>query len=251
MLRLARLGDGPEIFHSLQGEGVNAGRPSVFVRTSSCNLHCVWCDTDYTWNWEGTAFPHEREAEPGFRKFRREEQVVETTVDEAAERVAFFPCRQIVLTGGEPMLQQAALVEMMTLLRQRDPAYVFEIETNGTIRPDEAFEALAAHYNVSPKLSNSGNAENLRLRPEALRWFAASPKAWFKFVVCVPEDVAEIEALAALIGLPPHRVLLMPEGRSAAEVESNKDLVVRLCLEKGYSFSDRLHLRLFGPGRGK
>ena len=250
MLKLARLGDGPEIFHSLQGEGVNAGRPSIFVRTSTCNLHCVWCDTDYTWNWEGTTFHHERERDPGYCKFRREQEVVETSVAEAANRVASFPCRDVVLTGGEPMLQQARLADLMEQLRRRDPAYAFEVETNGTLRPDDRFDAFVAQYSVSPKLANSGNAAPLRLRWEALQWFAASPKAWCKFVVCAPADVDEIEALAARLALPAHRVLLMPEGRTAAEVEANRDLVVGLCLAKGYSFSDRLHLRLFGPVRG-
>ena len=249
-LKLARLGDGPEIFHTLQGEGVSAGRPAVFVRLSLCNLHCRWCDTDYTWNWIGTPFPHDRDGEPGYEKFRQEEQTISLPPEEVARHLARWPTRRVVLTGGEPLLQQAGLSTLAAAARDHDPAYFFEVETNGTIQPDPRLDPFIGQYNVSPKLANSGNRESLRLRPEALAWFASSGKAWFKFVVASPDDATEILSLLRATGITSDRVLLMPEGRTPETVATHRDLVVRLCLDHGFTFTDRLHLRLFGARRG-
>jgi organic radical activating enzyme len=249
-LKLARLGDGPEIFHTLQGEGISAGRPAVFVRLSLCNLHCRWCDTDYTWNWEGTPFPHDRDQEPGYAKYKQEEQMVVMAPEEVAGIVARWPTRRVVLTGGEPLLQQQGLRDLASELRARDPSYFSEVETNGTLLPEEALDSFIGQYNVSPKLENSGNRETSRIRPQVLEWFAASGKAWFKFVVSSAEDVAEIRGIIDRAGVSNDRVLLMPEGRTPEAVATHRDLVVKLCLEHGYNFTDRLHLRLFGARRG-
>ena len=91
-MRIAADGDRPEIFHSIQGEGRSAGRPSIFLRCSLCNLHCIWCDTDYTWNWIGTEFRHVRDNQPGYSKFRKQDQIVDLSADEVVARVAQFPC---------------------------------------------------------------------------------------------------------------------------------------------------------------
>ena len=86
-MKLAKLGDGPEIFHTIQGEGVSAGMPAVFIRASRCNLHCVWCDTAYTWNWQGSAFTHERDGPGAPHKFDPEAEMVK--LDIAALEAAF------------------------------------------------------------------------------------------------------------------------------------------------------------------
>src|SRR5262245_10049215 len=112
-MKLASLHSRPEVFLSVQGEGRSIGRPSVFVRLSTCNLYCTFCDTDYTWNWQGTPFRHRRDAEPGYRKFDPDRDLVELAPDAIAAEVARFDCRNVVLTGGEPLLQQGELAELV------------------------------------------------------------------------------------------------------------------------------------------
>lgn len=249
-MKLARLGDGPEIFHTIQGEGISAGCPAVFVRASRCNLHCVWCDTDHTWNFEGTPWRHEKDGSPGYAKHRKAELTYEITPADAARRVLAFDCPRVVLTGGEPLLQQDAFLELIRIVRAAAPDCVVEVETNGTIQPAGAFASEVSQFNVSPKLANSGMAAAPRLVPAVLAWFAASPEAWFKFVVASPADLDEVLALAADHAIPRSRVLLMPEGRSAAALDRRAVWLADACRDHGLRFSDRLHVRLWGDRRG-
>ncbi|RYD30910.1 MAG: 7-carboxy-7-deazaguanine synthase QueE [Verrucomicrobiaceae bacterium] len=131
-MKLSKLGDGPEIFHTIQGEGISVGAPAVFIRSSRCNLHCVWCDTDQTWNFEGTPWPHEKDAIPGYKKHRKTEVTFEIDPIDAAERVMSYGCGRTVITGGEPLLQEKAFLEMIMHIRARQPDHQFEVETNGT-----------------------------------------------------------------------------------------------------------------------
>lgn len=263
-LKLAKLNQQPEIFHSLQGEGINQGVPSIFIRSSLCNLHCRWCDTDYTWNWEGTPWPHERDSEPGYQKFSRENYIVEMSIGEIVKLLTRIPCHNIILTGGEPLLQDTAWLALMTRLtglhnhasqpppppHARQPRYRFEVETNGTLVPSEGFDAAVHQYNVSPKLNNSGNEDHLRLRDNALAFFASSHKSWFKFVIAETSDLAEIEQLIARHHLPKERILLMPEGRDEFTLQSRRLWLADLCRDRGYRYSDRLHIQLWGSKRG-
>lgn len=250
-MKLARLPDGtPEIFHTLQGEGASVGSPAVFIRASRCNLHCVWCDTDYTWNWEGTDFRHERDAEPGYRKFLRAEQTVEIEPAEVARLVSGYACDRLVLTGGEPLMQVAGWVEMLAELERAGRRYTVEVETNGTLLPG-ALDQYISQYNVSPKLGNSGNPERLRIKPETLAWFATTPKAWFKFVVGSPGDLGEVEQLIAEHGLPRAQVILMPQARSPEALAAARIWLADACRGAGFRFGDRLHLELWGPARGR
>ncbi len=244
-MKLAKLGGGPEIFHTIQGEGVSAGCPAVFVRASLCNLHCVWCDTDHTWNFEGTPWKHERDT-----KHRKEDVIIELTPAGVAERILTFSCPRVVITGGEPLLQEDGFLEMVRLIRNEQVDCVFEVETNGTRVPSPAFAAAVDQFNVSPKLANSGMEEALRLSQEALAYFAANPKAWFKFVVSSPADLAEIQSLRARFEIPAGRVLLMPEGRTAAQLDRSSEWLAGICRDLGFRFCDRLHVRIWGDKRG-
>ncbi len=249
-MKLAKLDHGPEIFHTIQGEGISAGAPAVFVRASLCNLHCRWCDTEYTWNFTGTPWPHDKDEQPGGAKHDKGDVILELEPAEVAAEIARHPCRRVVLTGGEPLLQQDDWLEVIGHLRGRDPDYLFEVETNGTRVPAPAFDAAIDQFNVSPKLGHAGMPENLRLVPEALAHFAASPKAWFKFVAARAADLQEIDELVERHALPAERILVMPEGRTAPELDRRALELVDACLERGWRFGDRLHVRLWGDRRG-
>lgn len=249
-LKLAKLGSGPEIFHTIQGEGASVGSPAVFIRTSRCNLHCHWCDTDHTWNFAGTPWTHVKDALPGYAKYVKADVTLELPSSEAAARILAFSCGRTVITGGEPLLQQAALLEMISIIRSADPTHLFEVETNATRLPDPAFAAEIHQFNVSPKLQNSGMAPALRLNPAALGFFAAQPNAWFKFVVAAPADIEEILSLCEEYTIPRQRVILMPEGRIPADLDRNGPWLAETCRDLNFRFGDRLHIRLWGDRRG-
>ena len=250
LLKLAKLKGEAEIFYSIQGEGIQVGRPSIFVRTSLCNLHCTWCDTDYTWNWLGTRFPHENDSKPSYQKFKKKDWIIELSIAEVAEKIALFPCKNVILTGGEPMLHQRELVELMRYLKAIDAAYSFEIETNGTLVASKAFDDLVTQYNVSPKLANSGNPEKLREKSKAYRFFVEQDKAWFKFVLANKNDLEEVENLIKKYKIPAHRVILMPEGSNRKTLSSRRKWLIEICKDKGFRFSDRLHVEVWGSKKG-
>ncbi|MEQ1499269.1 MAG: 7-carboxy-7-deazaguanine synthase QueE [Novosphingobium sp.] len=235
----------PEIFASLQGEGRSAGLPCTFVRLSRCNLACTWCDTAYTWRFEGGADLLGRPHRDAIAFERKANQVV-LSEEDVAERIMALGGNRLVITGGEPMLQGAALARMAGLLE----GHTIEIETNGTVDPHHALGLLVAQYNVSPKLSHSGNIADIALIPERLSGWATEPKAYFKFVVAAPEDLAEVLDLIAIYAIPKQRVQLMPEGTRSADLRAREAWLAPLCQEHGLGMSDRLHIHLYGDTRG-
>ncbi|MDA7922109.1 7-carboxy-7-deazaguanine synthase QueE [Verrucomicrobiales bacterium] len=245
-MKLARMPDNsPEIFHTIQGEGRSIGLPTVFIRASLCNLHCRWCDTPYTWNWEGTEFEHDLG-----KKFNRADEIIDHTTDEIVEIVQAYSCSNYVFTGGEPLIQEKAWVELMRALRKENPEAHFEIETNGTLTPGDTFLTLVNQFNVSPKLSNSGIDSEKRIVPEALTFLAATGKADFKFVVGDADDLAELLKIKKEADISSNHIFLMPRAASVTELEANQAWVSALAIERGFRYSDRLHLRLFGAKRG-
>jgi organic radical activating enzyme len=232
---------GPEIFASLQGEGPSMGLPVAFVRLSRCNLACVWCDTAYTWRFEGDNRPHR----DGVAFERRANQVT-LSPQETAARIAALGQRRLVITGGEPLLQAGALAEMLAHL----PDMAVEIETNGTVAPPARLDIRVDQYNVSPKLAHSGNPAELALIPERLDAWAAEPRAFLKFVIASPDDVAEVLALQQRYRFRPERVFLMAEGTTSAAQRERQAWLSALCLEHGFRMSDRLHIHLYGDTRG-
>lgn len=245
-LRLARTEDGaPEIFRSIQGEGAFAGRIRTFVRLSGCNLHCVWCDTAYTWNWRGSPFAHLNS-----RKFDPAHEMIALSANDVAARVLALACEGVVFTGGEPLLQTEALVGAIDAVKAADPARRIEIETNGSIAPTQALAALIDHFAVSPKLAHSGNAPELALKGPALDAFAALDSAVFKFVVQAPGDLDAVAALAAAHAIAPNRIYIMPEGAESAALRARAAALIGPALAHGFNFTDRLHIHLFGQRRG-
>ena len=242
MLILATTTPGePEIFASLQGEGLSVGRPSVFLRLSRCNLACQWCDTAYTWRFTGDNRPHRDGTD-----FARDANQV--TMDEAdvAQRILDLGVGRLVITGGEPLLQGPALARLLALLS----GLHVEIETNGSVAPVPALDALVHQYNVSPKLAHSGNPAELALVPERLAAWSADPRAQFKFVIAAPEDVAEVLALQAAHAIPAARIWLMPEGRDSQTLRSRLRWLAEICSKNEFNLTDRLHIHLYGDTRG-
>ena len=220
-----------EIFASIQGEGPSAGRPCTFVRLSRCNLACTWCDTAYTWR---------------FTEFDRKANQVTLSEEDTAARIMALGGNRLVITGGEPLLQGAALARMVALLE----GYAVEIETNGTVAPHAALDPLVSQYNVSPKLKHSGNAADLALIPERLAAWAKEPKAYFKFVIAAPEDLAEVLALQQTYVIPSDRIFLMPLGIDSETLRTRERWLAALAIKHGMRLSDRLHIHLYGDTRG-
>ena len=235
MLRVSKQPAGtPEIFHSLQGEGATIGTPSVFLRLAQCNLSCSWCDTKYTWDWEN--FDYQRE-------------VVSMETGEVRDAILAFNCPHLVVTGGEPLLQQQELAPLAVFLKAE--GFYCEVETNGTIVPDPELARCIDQWNVSPKLGSSGNVIDRREAPEALAAFSRLPNAHFKFVIVEPTDVDEVCQLRDRYRLPSDRIILMPEGTAVESITSRSRWVSEACVREGFRFSTRLHILLWGDQRGR
>lgn len=242
MLTLATDDDGgPEIFASVQGEGPSMGMPVAFMRLSRCNLACVWCDTAYTWRFEGDNRPH-RDGQTYDRKANQ----VTLDEEEVAARIMALGQNRLVITGGEPLLQAPALAKLLDLL----PDIGVEIETNGTTKASPRLDIRIDQFNVSPKLAHSGNAAELALIPERLDAYATDPRAWFKFVIAEPSDLDEVLALRERYRFRPDHVFLMPEGTDSETLRAREKWLAPLCVEHGFRMSDRLHIHLFGDTRG-
>lgn len=237
--RLKLSGDG--VFATLQGEGVTAGEPAVFLRLHYCNLTCGspegWkCDTDYTWD----KTKPEYWQEPYDRSFDEIYQDIEQAWTE--KHPNDLP-RRLVITGGEPLMQQKKIAKLIEGL----DSYDIEIETNGTIEPIE--ELINCQFNCSPKLSNSGNSLSKRYKPEVLKAINDLHKSQFKFVVSHPSDLSEVDVICSDCNLNPEKIIIMPEGHTAEEVEQHSLMVEDLVSSKGWILGQRHHLIWFGNQR--
>lgn len=219
---------------TLQGEGPSCGRQALFVRLSRCNLCCPSCDTPYTWDWQ------------------RFDVAVEThrlTVDDILDWALGCPTELLVITGGEPLLQQHLLVPLVTALHAGGRRV--EVETNGTIVPAAALVEAGARFNVSPKLAGfaaAGDAQR-RINPEALQALAATGRAVFKFVVSSVADLDEIADLQQQFDLQP--VWVMPEGTTTERLLEVMRAVADEVVARGWHLSTRLQVMLWGDVRGR
>lgn len=219
---------------TVQGEGPSAGQRAVFIRLLRCNLSCRACDTPYTW--DATRFDLAAEGRPVSG-----EDLLAWALGQDVELV--------VITGGEPLLQQRALVPVVSALSAAGRRV--EIETNGTIAPLPELADVVDQFNVSPKLAHfgAGMALSRRIKPDVLRAFAAAGRAVFKFVVTEPAELDEIDALARSHGLAP--VWVMPEGTDARVITTRLRALADPAIERGYHLTTRLHLLLWGDQRGR
>jgi organic radical activating enzyme len=202
------------------------------VRLALCNLRCGWCDTKYTWDFERYDFAKE---------------VSEVSLESVVEQLRSAPSGHVVVTGGEPLLQQRALAKVFERV-QHD--LFIEIETNGTRVPLPSLRARVNQWNVSPKLTSAGDAETLRIRPDALIALRDTGRAYLKLVVRTNQDRSEAEALRERFGFEPERTLLMPEAATRQELEQRSPQVAAWSQQLSVRFSTRLHVALWGGRRG-
>ena len=223
-----------EIFYSVQGEGRLIGVPSVFIRTSGCNLRCVWCDTPYTsWLPEGSKW----------------------SVGQILGEVAKYPASHIVVTGGEPFL--AVEIEELSARMKALGAHI-TIETAATLFKPVTCDLLS----MSPKLANStpwrrargkfGKMhEKTRLNFKVMQQFIDRYDYQLKFVVNQRKDFDEIEdVLGRLKNVDRSRVLIMGQGRTRKELCDKAKWIIESCKAYGFGYTPRLHIELFGNRRG-
>ena len=222
-----------EIFSSIQGEGIHAGKHSVFLRTSLCNLKCVWCDTKYTWDWD---------------RYDYAKEVHEIPIEKVIEKIKQFDIKHLVITGGEPLIQQNNITSLLSNL---GADYFVEVETDCTIIPNSDLLEYVNHWNVSPKTSNSGNSSETREIPQCYDFFAKLENCIFKFVIENETDLAEIDELITKYSIPKNKILLMPQASTKDELNLKKEEVEKIAIANGLSFSSRLQVELWDNQRGK
>lgn len=231
---------------TLQGEGPSAGQRSIFVRTANCNLDCAWCDSRHSWDW--ASFD---------KATARYQQSVEELAAKVTELAGGDPCR-VVFTGGEPMLQQAALGYLAQLLWTADQRWRFDIETNGTIAlhqrgPESGAEPLGVMLDVkvvSPKIASSGVDQSRAINLDVLRSWR-DHAAHLKIVVTCPADLDAAGALRDELQWPHRRSWLMGEGMERDEALASMSALAPLALERGWNVSGRLHTFIWGNERGR
>ena len=226
-----------EIFFSIQGEGELTGVPSVFIRTSGCNLRCRWCDTKYA-SWDPTG--------------------TNMSIEDIVTEVNQHGAEHVVVTGGEPMVAKG----MTDLLAQlKSHGHHITIETAGTVPPEGITCDLAS---ISPKLSNSTplpgeisdawieRHDATRINFDALNSWAENYAFQFKFVVATAQDVTELTDLIDQLAkkIRPSKVLLMPEGIESTTIRGRSETLIDLCKQFGYRYCSRLHIELFGNTPG-
>lgn len=228
-----------EIFGpTVSGEGISLGQRCGFIRLMACNLHCSWCDTPYTWD---------------ARRYNLREQGTRMTWGEITEQVIAMNVGMVIISGGEPLLQQDRPAWEL-ILRSLDGAAVgVEVETNGTVIPNDVSVQWVERFTVSPKLAHAGDPESLRLVPEALARFrelATEGRAIFKFVCATPDHVAEVQRIVKAHSIHPDYVWIMPLGTGRDEIDRHLSMITDTAVTAGFNVTTRLHITVWGNERG-
>lgn len=217
---------------TVQGEGPSTGRRCAFLRLSGCNLTCAWCDTPYTWDWQGL----------NGEVFDEDAETRMMSVHDAWYALTGMGVRLYVISGGEPLMQQRALGPLVERLRASGADV--EVETNGTIKP----AIQPTRFNVSPKLAHSQVRAGKRRKFDTLGLFVG--RAIFKFVCQQESDLDEVQEFVDGAGLPPEDVWIMPEGRDPKTLASHATQITDAAISRGWNISTRLHVMTWGMRRG-
>ena len=225
-----------EIFGpTIQGEGSSVGTPAMFLRLGICNLACTWCDTKYSWDW---------------KKYDYKKELTRMSTEDIVSdlhRRGGWSSSFLVISGGEPMLQQHKVAQ---LLRGDLQGWRVEIETAGTIPVEaQSLRRRVDQFNVSPKLYNSGNSLKSRLVPKALESFPKDRTIW-KFVVQKNGDLEEVDQIVKQFSVASNKVYISPEGVTAQEVRERSSAIVEGVIARGWRMNSRLHLVIWGDKKG-
>lgn len=241
-----------EMFYSLQGEGRTMGRPSVFLRLGACNLLCgghgtdkdgklhdgaKWrCDTIEVWQ-KGLKYT------PASLIIEMNQNLKYTDLLKKGVRT--------IITGGEPLLQANAIAQFIHIIENDFKiSGIYEIETNGTIKPPGQLTDSVHIWNVSPKLSNSGMPYEKRLKSDVLIWFNNQMGTMFKFVVADHKDMDEVRNIINMYELDPRKIWLMPAASTLSELIRRNKLVAEFCIEYHFNFSSRLQVEIWDKTTG-
>lgn len=220
---------------TVQGEGPATGKRASFVRFAGCNLACTWCDTPYSWDW--TRFDHDEESH-------------KRVPSDIAEEVMKHGTDLVIVTGGEPMLQQRGIIELRSCL---GPTFAIHVETNGTILPSERTQDAVDLFVVSLKLSHAGDDETSRIKEHALAEYAElawNGEAIFKFVAATVSDLDEITHITTTHRIPREAVWVMPEGATREQHVRHLEALVTPIIERGWNVATRLHVIAWDAKRG-
>lgn len=229
-----------EKFYSIQGEGKSMGVPAFFIRLKSCNLLCGGIGTDK----DGLLHDGATWRCDSIEVWLHGEEI--STVELASEFLICPPGTHLIITGGEPLLQQREIVKLIEML----PANrIVEIETNGTIMPDP-YLWNRVQWNVSPKLNNSGMPAHKRIREDVICKLARF-NSQFKFVIANESDLREVWlSYAAAMGIPKDKIWLMPAADNQQSLNEVSQVVIELAKTYGVNFSNRLHIQVWNKKTG-
>lgn len=221
---------------TIQGEGINTGIPSTFIRLQGCTLQCIWCDTLDVW-----PYGNEYSFTEIFELFESIDLITK-----------FRNGQHLILTGGSPLKQQTALVEFLLEFNDKYGFIPYiEVENEAVLIPDKSFEVLVNCWNNSPKLQNSGMKLRARYKPEIIKHMSSLPNSWFKFVVDSEESWQEINEQYIVTGyISKDQIILMPEGQNQSELVTTRELAANIAIREGVRFTDRLHITIWNKQTG-
>lgn len=223
-----------EKFTSIQGEGQTMGKRAIFLRLGGCNLLCksdTWeCDTIAVW--------------------RTSRKILFEYVFDTEDIIKLYNGAHLIITGGEPMLQQVRIEHFLDWFKT---FYQFipkiEIETNGTIFPNELLYDKVDYWNVSPKLPSSGVPIKKAQKRGTLLKLSKHPGTIFKFVVSSKEDVDMIRR-HYLRHIDKDKIYLMPAGETRRKLHNIEQTVVELAQKNSWNFCTRLHIHIYNRKTG-
>jgi 7-carboxy-7-deazaguanine synthase len=197
-----------EIFYSIEGEGIQIGRPEIFVRLTGCNLECSWCDTRYAW-----------------------QSGKEMDIREIVRTIKKYPCKNVSITGGEPLCQSKEVFELVKQLKNL--AYWIQINTNGTLFDKQIFN-LVDFISMDCKCPSSGMKSDQSVLGKTRD--AYDNKVQFKFVVSDRTDYMHAKNIIRCIN--PLHAVIQPEwahrkfAKHLAELIKNDGLNSRIIFQQ-------------------